>query len=109
MESVSSEASSAFDGIWEFQLTGGSYCPIKSLAFRRTVSHGAFTAEDGRKLGAVAADGSFEFSNPSPSNKNITVRSQGTLKGQSGQGKYEGLGTPCEGTYEIRLVEKING
>ena len=108
-EPMPRSAGRAFDGKWEFQLTGGQYCPIKSLTFRRTILHGAVMAEDGTKLGAVDKDGRFEFSNPSPTNRSITVKSQGTLTGLTGQGLYEGVGTPCQGTYQIRLIENTRG
>src|SRR5262249_11972385 len=35
-----SGAPNEFDGIWEFQLAGGEYCPIKSMTFQRRISNG---------------------------------------------------------------------
>jgi class 3 adenylate cyclase len=96
-----------FDGLWEFKLAGGQYCPIKSLTFQRTIVGGLVVSNDGRKLGSISKDGSFKFSNPSPTNPNIIVESQGSIDGETGQGSYAGVGTPCQGTYQIRLVERL--
>lgn len=99
--------SKAFDGVWEFKLTGGQYCSIKSFTFRRRIQDGFVISDDGQRLGSVSKDGSFRFSNPSPISQNITVESQGTITGDTGQGSYMGVGTPCQGSYQIRLVERL--
>ena len=99
--------SQAFDGIWEFSVTAGQYCPVKSFKFRRRFQGGFVLSEDGQKFGAVANDGTFRFSNPSLMNSSVTVQSQGKVIGDIGQGTYLGMGTPCQGTYQIRLVEKL--
>lgn len=98
-----------FDGIWEFQLAGGEYCPIKSMIFQRRISNGIIATVDGRNIGSIGKDGSFRFSNRSPSNQNLIVESQGTIKGETGQGSYSAIGTPCQGKYQIRFVDKLNG
>jgi len=97
----------AFDGVWEFKLAGGQYCLVKSFTFRRKIQGGNVISDDGQKLGSVSKDGSFHFSNPSPINQNITLESQGNITGDTGQGSYMGVGTPCQGTYQIRLVERL--
>ena len=96
-----------FDGVWEFKLTGGQYCPTKSFTFHRRIQDGFVISEVGHRLGSVSKDGSFRFSNPSPINENITVESLGTITGDLGQGSYMGVGTPCKGTYQIRLVARL--
>ena len=101
------QAGKEFDGIWEFRLAGGQYCLLKSLTFRRKILDGAVVSDAGKKLGSVSKDGSFHFSNPSPMNPNVLVQSQGIMKGETGEGRYLAVGTPCQGTYEIRLVERL--
>jgi len=95
-------AGTAFDGIWQFQLAGGEYCPIKSMTFQRTISNGTIATTDGRIIGSIDKDGNFRFSNRSPLNQNIVVESQGAIKGKNGHGTYSAIGTPCQGTYQIR-------
>jgi class 3 adenylate cyclase len=109
VEAALGGAGTEFDGTWEFQLAGGDRCRVKSMIFRRRISNGIISALDGQNIGSVAKDGSFRFSNPSPFNKSLTVKSQGTMKDETGHGSYSVLGTPCEGTYQIRLVNKLNG
>jgi class 3 adenylate cyclase len=99
-------AGKAFDGIWEFQLFGGASCMIKTMVFRRKILDGIVMTNDGRKLGVVGDDGRFQFSNPSPMNQKIMVESRGVISGDTGEGNYTATGTPCEGTYKIRLVER---
>jgi class 3 adenylate cyclase len=102
-----SDAGKAFDGIWEFQLAGGQNCRIKFMAFRRKILDGFFIFRDGTKVGSISKDGNFHFSNPSIVNPNIMIESQGTMTGETGQGSYRGVGTQCQGTYQIRLVERL--
>ncbi len=103
-----SDAGTAFDGIWEFEASGGQYCRIKSLKFARRILEGVITAPNGRKIGVISKDGSFHFANPALVNKNFTVASQGRIKGETGEGIYIGIGTRCRGSYQIRLVRKLN-
>jgi class 3 adenylate cyclase len=98
-----------YDGIWEFQLAGGEYCPIKSMTFRRRISNGTIATVDGQILGSIDKDGNFHFSNRSPLNPNLIVESQGAITGENGQGSYSAIGTPCRGTYHIRFVDKLSG
>jgi class 3 adenylate cyclase len=105
-----SDAGTAFDGIWEFELSGGQYCVIKSLTFPRRISGGVITTVDGKRVfGSIAKDGRFHFANPSAINEHVTVESQGTIKGETGEGTYMGVGTPCQGSYRIRLVQRLSG
>jgi hypothetical protein len=34
--------------------------------------------------------------------------SQGTIRGETGEGNYNVVGSRCQGTYQIRLVRKLN-
>jgi class 3 adenylate cyclase len=105
-----SDAGTAFDGIWEFDLSGGQYCVIKSLTFPRRISEGVITTVDGKHVfGSIAKDGKFHFANPSAINEHVTVESQGTINGETGEGTYMGVGTPCRGSYRIRLVQRLSG
>jgi class 3 adenylate cyclase len=104
-----SGAGKEFDGIWEFQLAGGEYCPIKSMTFQRRISNGIIATVDGQNLGSVDKDGSFRFSNRSPMNKNLVVESEGVIKDGTGRGSYSVVGGPCRGTYQIRFVDKLSG
>lgn len=52
---------------------GGQYC------YRRRILNGGVIAVDGKPFGSVAEHGTFEFFNPSPTNTNIIVKSQGTI------------------------------
>jgi class 3 adenylate cyclase len=101
-----SRAGKAFNGIWEFQLFGGPSCMIKTMVFRRKILDGIIMTNDGRKLGVIGNEGRFQFSNPSPMDQNIMVESQGAISGNTGEGNYTAIGTPCQGTYKIRLVER---
>jgi class 3 adenylate cyclase len=103
-----SDAGNAFNGIWEFTLSGGKNCHIKSLTFPRRISEGVITGLNGARIGSIAKDGSFHFANPSPQFKGIIVESQGTIKGETGEGSYAVLGSSCRGSYRIRLVRKLN-
>jgi class 3 adenylate cyclase len=104
-----SGAGKEFDGLWEFQLAGGEYCPIKSMTFQRRITNGIITTIDGQNVGSVGEDGSFRFSNRSPLNKNFMVESEGVIKGETGRGSYSVVGAPCRGTYQIRFVDKLSG
>ena len=105
-----SDAGTAFDGVWEFELSGGQYCVIKSLTFPRRISGGVITTVDGKKIfGSIAKDGRFHFANPSAINEHVTVESQGTIQGETGEGTYVGVGTPCQGSYRIHLVQRLSG
>jgi class 3 adenylate cyclase len=105
-----SDAGTAFDGIWQFELSGGQYCVIKTLTFPRRISGGVITTVDGKKVfGSIAKDGRFHFANPSAINEHVTVESQGTITGETGEGTYMGVGTPCQGSYRIRLVQRLSG
>jgi len=105
-----SDAGTAFDGIWEFELSGGQYCVLKTLTFPRRISGGVITTIDGaRVFGSIAKDGRFHFANPSAINEHITVESQGTIRGETGEGTYVGVGTPCQGSYQIHLVQRLSG
>ena len=104
-----SDAGTAFDGIWEFEASGGQYCFIKSLKFPRRISKGIITTGDGKRIGSIAKDGSFHFANPSLRDNNITVESQGVIKGETGEGSYVAVGKRCRGTYRIHLVQKDHG
>jgi hypothetical protein len=97
----------SFDGVWEFVLTGGEYCPIKTMTFRMLFRDGDISPGMGKTIGRVNADGGFRFANPSPTNPGITVQSQGKVAGNKGTGTYQGSGTPCRGTYKIRMVERF--
>jgi hypothetical protein len=103
-----SDAGSAFDGVWEFEGSGGKHCAIKTIKFPRFISGGVISIGNGKIIGSIAKDGRFHFEGPSRANKNITVVSQGTIKGETGEGSYMGVGTRCRGTYQIRLVRKLN-
>jgi class 3 adenylate cyclase len=103
-----SDAGTAFDGTWEFQLAGGDHCRVKSVIFRRKISNGIISTPDGRDIGSISKDGSFRFSNPSRFNKSLTINSQGTIKGDTGSGNYLVVDSLCEGTYQIHLVNKLN-
>ncbi|MBW0004473.1 MAG: adenylate/guanylate cyclase domain-containing protein [Hyphomicrobiales bacterium] len=102
-------AGKEFDGIWEFQLSGGEYCPLKSMTFQRKISNGTIATVDGRVIGSIDRDGKFRFANRSPLNQNLMVESQGAIEGENGQGSYSAVGTPCRGTYQIRFVNKLSG
>jgi hypothetical protein len=106
---VPSDAGKEFDGIWEFQISGGDYCPIKSMTFQRRISNGIIATLDVQNIGSVDKDGSFRFSNRSPLNKNVMVESEGVIKGEAGRGSYSAVGGPCRGTYQIRFVDKLSG
>jgi hypothetical protein len=97
----------AFDGMWEFTTTGGEFCPLKSFKFRRKFQDGIILSGEGFKIGSINRDGSFQFANPSPANPSITVRSRGTITGDTGEGVFGGIGTPCQGTYQIRLIGRL--
>jgi uncharacterized caspase-like protein len=103
-----SDSVSAFDGVWQFEGSGGQHCPIKTIRFPRFISGGVISIGNGKIIGSIAKDGRFHFEGPSRANKNITVVSQGTIKGETGEGSYMGVGTRCRGTYQIRLVRKLN-
>ena len=95
-----------FNGVWEFKLTGGANCPVKSNTFRRRFK-GNVVMMAGQNIGTVDSDGRFRFSYPSPANPNVTIASQGRVDGDTGNGTYDVLGTRCQGTYQIRLVERM--
>ena len=109
MSVAPSGAGQEYDGIWEFQLAGGEYCPIKSMTFQRRISNGIIATVDGQNIGSVGKDGSFRFSNRSPLNKDFMVESEGVIQGGTGRGSYSVVGAPCRGTYQIRFVNKLNG
>jgi adenylate cyclase len=96
--------SPAFDGVWEFKVAGGQFCPLKSFTFLRRIQGGLVLSQRGEAIGSIGENGSFHFSNPSPSNASITVDSQGQITGDTGTGSYTGVGTPCQGTYQIQRV-----
>ena len=105
-----SNAGNAFDGIWQFDLSGGPYCFIKTMSFPRRISGGVITTVDGQQVfGSITKDGKFHFKNPAAANPNVTVESQGTIKGETGEGSYAGVGTQCKGTYRVHLVRRLNG
>jgi uncharacterized caspase-like protein len=109
-QAPTSNAGNAFDGIWQFDLSGGPYCYVKTLSFPRKILGGVITTVDGKQVfGSISKDGKFHFTNPAIANPNITVESQGTIKGETGEGSYAGVGTPCKGTYRVHLVRKLNG
>ena len=105
-----SDAGTAFDGIWQFELSGGQYCVIKTLTFPRRISGGVITTVDGKRVfGSIAKNGRFHFASPSAINEHVTIESQGTIEGESGEGTYVGVGTRCQGSYRIRLVQRLSG
>jgi hypothetical protein len=53
--------------------------------------------------------GRFHFANPSAINEHVTIESEGTINGETGEGTYTGVGTPCQGSYRIRLVQRLSG
>jgi uncharacterized caspase-like protein len=109
-QAPASNAGNAFDGIWQFDLSGGQYCFIKTMSFPRRISGGLITSGDGNKIfGSITKDGKFHFKNPSSANPDVTVESQGTIKGETGEGSYAGIGTRCQGTYRVHLVRRLNG
>jgi class 3 adenylate cyclase len=97
----------AFDGVWEFSATGGQYCPLKSVTFRRRIMGGIIMSGEGQKIGFINRDGSFQFSNPSLASPTIIVESRGNMNGSTGEGSYAGVGSLCQGTYQIRLIGKL--
>ena len=96
-----------FDGVWEFKATGSQNCPVKSFTARWRFEGGNIMSKEGQKLGSVANDGSFRFSYPSFASPDVTVESQGNLTGNTGQGSFFGVGTQCQGTFQIQLVRKF--
>jgi Caspase domain len=103
-----SNAGNAFDGIWQFEASGGPYCRAKSLTFNRQISQGVITLS-GKPVGSIDKDGSFHFANPSSMNSDITVEAQGKIKGDTGEGSYAAIGTRCKGSYRIRRVVALAG
>jgi hypothetical protein len=80
------------------------------LTFPRRISGGVITTVDGKQIfGSIAKDGKFHFANPSAINEHVIVESQGTIEGETGEGTYVGVGTPCQGSYRIRLVQRLSG
>jgi uncharacterized caspase-like protein len=103
-----SNAGNPFDGIWQFDLSGGPYCFIKTMSFPRRISGGVITTVDGKQVfGSITKDGKFHFKNPAAANPDVTVESQGTIKGETGEGSYAGIGTRCQGTYRVHLVHRL--
>jgi uncharacterized caspase-like protein len=107
-QAPTSNAVTAFDGMWEFDLSGGPYCHLKSSTFNRRISQGVITLS-GNPVGSIDKDGNFHFANPSVVNSDITVEAQGKLKGDTGEGTYVGVGTRCKGSYRIRRVGALAG
>jgi hypothetical protein len=103
-----SDARTAFDGMWEFQASGGEYCRAKSLTFNRQISQGVITL-NGNPVGSIDNNGSFHFANPSIVNSDVTIQAQGKIKGDTGEGSYVGVGTRCKGSYRIRRVGALAG
>jgi uncharacterized caspase-like protein len=103
-----SDARTAFDGMWEFQASGGEYCRGKSLTFNRQISQGVITL-NGNPVGSIDNNGSFHFANPSIVNSDVTIQAQGKIKGDTGEGSYVGVGTRCKGSYRIRRVGALAG
>jgi hypothetical protein len=103
-----SDAGTAFDGIWRFEMSGGPYCRKKSGKFPRWISGGIIKEGDGKIVGSIAKNGRFHFENPAAVNKNVTVVVQGTIKGETGEGSFIVVGTHCRGTYRIHLVRRLN-
>lgn len=97
----------AFDGLWEFQLTGSDGCSIKTLTFQRKILNGVVMAPNNRVLGAIAKDGKFNFRNPSLLNRNAMVEAEGTISGETGEGSYHVTGTACHGSYKIHLLLRL--
>ena len=106
---LTSDAGTAFDGIWRFEMSGGPYCGVQSGKFPRWISGGIIKEGDGKIVGSIAKNGRFRFENPSRLNKNITVVSQGTIKGETGEGSFFAVGKGCRGTYRIHLVRRLSG
>jgi hypothetical protein len=104
-----SDAGTAFDGIWRFEMSGGPYCRKKSGKFPRWISGGIIKEGDGKIVGSIAKNGRFHFENPAAVNKNVTVVVQGTIKGETGEGSFIVVGTHCRGTYRIHLVRRLSG
>ncbi|HTP91026.1 MAG TPA: hypothetical protein VMJ52_04785, partial [Xanthobacteraceae bacterium] len=96
-----------YDGIWEFVLTGGPNCPVKSRTFRMVFQGGDVISGRGRKIGSVERDGTFHFSNPSLLNPKVIVDSKGKVTGGVGKGDYQAIGSRCEGSYQIRLIAQL--
>jgi uncharacterized caspase-like protein len=107
-QAPTSNAGTAFDGMWEFELSGGPYCHLKSSTFHRLISQGVITLS-GKPIGSIDKNGSFHFANPSIMNTDVIVEAQGKLKGETGEGTYVGVGTRCKGSYRIRRVAASAG
>jgi class 3 adenylate cyclase len=97
----------AFDGLWEFQLTGSEACTIKTLTFQRKILNGVVMAPNGKALGSISENGQFHARNPSLLNRSVMVESEGTIGGETGEGSYRAIGTPCHGSYKIRLLVRL--
>ena len=72
-QAPTSDAGTAFDGLWQFKVSGGRYCPSKSFEFPRLIEGGVITRGDGKIVGSIAKDGRFHFKEPARVNKNITI------------------------------------
>jgi uncharacterized caspase-like protein len=107
-QAPTSNAGTAFDGMWEFEASGGPYCHLKSSTFHRLISQGVITLS-GKPVGSIDKNGSFHFANPSIMNTDVIVEAQGKIKGETGEGTYVGVGTRCKGSYRIRRVAASAG
>jgi hypothetical protein len=103
-----SDAGTAFDGLWEFEASGGRYCALKSHTFQRVVSDGVIGALNGKQLGAIAKDGSFQMIGWNVVTKQLTVEAHGMINGETGEGSFASIGTRCGGSYRIRMVRRLN-
>ena len=105
-QAPTSNIRSAFDGIWQFDLTGGPYCFVKTTSFPHRISGGVIT-RNGNPIGSIDKDGSHHFVQPSYKDADIPVQFQGKIKGETGEGSYAAAGTRCKGTYKVHLISRL--
>jgi hypothetical protein len=106
-QAPTSNAGNAFDGLWQFDLTGGPYCFLKTASFPHRISGGVIT-RNGNPIGSIDKDGNHHFVQPSAKDADIPVQFQGKIKGETGEGSYAGVGTRCKGIYKVHLIRRLD-
>jgi uncharacterized caspase-like protein len=106
-QAPTSNAGNPFDGIWQFDLTGGPYCFVKTMSFPHRISGGVITS-NGKAVGNIDKDGNLHFAGRSVKNSDIPVDFRGKIKGETGEGSYAAEGTRCKGTYKVHLISRLD-
>jgi uncharacterized caspase-like protein len=106
-QAPTSNIGNPFDGIWQFDLTGGPYCFLKTGTFPHKISGGVIT-RNGNPIGSIDKDGSHHFVQPSYKDADIPVDFKGKIKGETGEGSYAAEGTRCKGTYKVHLIRRLD-